>query len=294
MKKSHLHKPDWIKSKLPGPGSFKKIKEKIRKKSLATVCVEASCPNLGKCWSENTMTIMILGEVCSRNCRFCDVNSHLEGFELTTPDPEEPLNTANSLAELNSVFAVITSVTRDDLPDQGAKHWVKVIREIKKMNIGVEILVPDFREKTPLLDLLIKEKPEVFAHNIEVVKSLSPTIRPEADYQRSLKVLSHAAQSKMTVKSSLMLGMGETRKEIIETMSDLREAGTKILTLGQYLAPSRKHSPVKKFYAPEQFDEFKKIGEKMGFAAVKSGPLVRSSFQAKELYQKAAGVETGA
>ncbi|MDA3864788.1 MAG: lipoyl synthase [Deltaproteobacteria bacterium] len=291
MKKSHLRKPDWIKSKLPGTGSFKDIKEKIRKKKLATVCVEASCPNLGKCWSEGTMTIMILGEVCSRNCRFCDVKSQLEGFNITDPDPKEPVNIANSLAELNSSFAVITSVTRDDLPDQGANHWVEVIREIKKKNIGVEVLVPDFRGKTSLIDLIIKENPEVFAHNIEVVRRLSPEVRPEANYQRSLNVLSHAAQSKMTIKSSLMLGMGETQQEIIETMSDLQKAGTQILTLGQYLAPSRKHHRVEKYYTPEHFAEFQEIGEKMGFSAVKSGPLVRSSFQAKELYEKIVGIK---
>ncbi len=275
-----LRKPPWLRTSLPGYGGFADVRRKLRDHGLVTVCTEASCPNLGECWAHRTLTIMILGDVCTRNCRFCDVRHDAAPF---APDPEEPRKVAAVLSELGVRYAVITSVTRDDLPDGGAAHWAEVIRETKRVCRGVEALVPDFGGNTAAVDAVLAARPDVFAHNIETVRRLSPAIRPLAGYERSLAVLAHAARSGAVVKSSLLLGLGETREEILETLRDLRTAGVARLAMGQYLAPGRGHAPVERFLSPEEFDMLRLVALEMGFSAVLSGPLVRSSYHAHSM-----------
>ncbi|PKN26232.1 MAG: lipoyl synthase [Deltaproteobacteria bacterium HGW-Deltaproteobacteria-22] len=283
LRGSSLKKPPWLRVPLPGAGAFAEVKTRLRKNGLVTVCTEASCPNLAECWAHGTLTVMILGDVCTRNCRFCDVR-HAGDAEPGTvcgpPDPDEPEKVARVLGELGVRYAVLTSVTRDDLPDGGAAHWAAVIQAVSAACPAVEALVPDFGGKLDAVDVVLAAAPTVFAHNIETVRSLSPEIRPMADYDRSLVVLAHAAASGIPVKSSLLLGLGETHEEILVTLWDLRAAGVARVTLGQYLAPSRAHVAVKRFLSPGEFDMLRQEALEMGFSAVHSGPLVRSSYHA--------------
>jgi lipoic acid synthetase len=280
--------PSWFKQDVPDMGKIGEMKKMFRGSGLHTVCESARCPNMGQCWGRGVATFMILGEVCTRACRFCAVKAG-RPMEL---DAAEPNNVALSVRELKLRYVVITSVARDDLPDEGAAHFARTIAEVRRVNpeTKIEILVPDFSAKEGPLSIVAAAKPEVFSHNIETVRRLSPKVRPQAEYDRSLevlKIMKHLAPQIFT-KSSLMVGLGETREEIIQTMRDLRGMGCEILTIGQYLAPTqmKRHLPVERFFSPEEFDAFKHAGEGLGFKHVMSGPLVRSSYIAEEGYQE--------
>jgi len=273
-------KPPWLRVPLPGAGAFAEVRTRLREHGLVTVCTEASCPNLAECWAHRTLTLMILGDTCTRDCRFCDVR-HADG--CAPPDPEEPGKVAGVLAELGVRYAVLTSVTRDDLPDGGAAHWAATIRAVRGVCPQVEALVPDFGGDTAAVDVVLAASPTVFAHNIETVRRLSPQVRPSADPDRSLAVLRHAARTGVPVKSSLLLGLGETRDEVLSILAELRAAGVDRLAMGQYLAPSRAHAEVRRFLSPEEFAMLRQDALEMGFTAVQAGPLVRSSYHAHDM-----------
>ncbi len=272
--------PDWLKAPLPGGANFARLKSLVREHSLHTVCESASCPNQGTCWSAGTLTLMILGGACTRACRFCDVPT---GNSLP-PRPEEPEEVAGMLAKLDIRYAVITSVDRDDLADGGAGHWADVIRRIKEFcpDIKVEALIPDFKGDSKQIGTICESAPHVLAHNVETVESLQSRVRPQCRYQWSLDTLNTASQKfGLVTKSGMMLGMGEKKDEVVRTMRDLVENGCSILSIGQYLRPTRDHLEVVEYIHPDRFAEYKEIGEGMGFKHVESGPLVRSSYHAE-------------
>lgn len=279
-------KPNWLKVRAPGGERYTKIKARARQLKLHTVCEEAHCPNVGECWGSGTATFMVMGGICTRGCRFCAVDTSRNGMPL---DPEEPRNVANAIAELELDYVVVTSVDRDDLPDQGSGHFAACIREIRKASPStlVEVLIPDFSGSTEQLRTVFSARPDVIAHNIECVRRLTRKVRdPRAGYDQSLKVLSDLKlmdASRLT-KSSIMVGVGETEDEVITTMGDLRAVGCNFLTIGQYLRPTSKHLAVESYVPPEVFDRYKVIGEQLGFAYVASGPLVRSSYKAGEFF----------
>ena len=276
-----LKKPDWIRVKIPASPKINSIKEKLRKHKLASVCEEASCPNLGECFSNGTATFMIMGEICTRRCPFCDV-AHGKPKPLYE---NEPLELAEAIAEMGLNYVVITSVDRDDLKDSGAQHFANCITEVRRLNpdIQIEVLVPDFRGRMEIaLDILEQTPPHVFNHNLETVPRLYRQARPGADYKWSLALLKgykERVPSVMT-KSGLMLGLGETKEEVMEVMRDLKEHNVDMVTLGQYLQPSRSHLAVSRFVHPDEFEELRVYGEVLGFKHVASGPLVRSSYHA--------------
>lgn len=274
-------KPEWIKMKMPNSERFRDIKKALRENNLHTVCEEASCPNIGECFSGGTATFMILGDICTRRCPFCDV-SH--GKPLP-PDPNEPENLARTIAQMQLNYVVITSVDRDDLKDGGAQHFVDCIHAIRKAspNIKIEILVPDFRGRLDVaLTILEQAPPDVMNHNLETVPRLYKQARPGSDYQNSLDLLKAFSEMypDIPTKSGLMLGLGETDEEIVEVMRDLRAHQVTMLTLGQYLQPSEHHLPVSRFVEPAIFDALKQEADKMGFNNAASGPMVRSSYHA--------------
>lgn len=274
-------KPEWIRVRLPASPEVARIKGILRTRKLASVCEEASCPNLGECFSHGTATFMIMGEICTRRCPFCDV-AHGKPNSL---DPDEPRQLAEAIAEMALRYVVVTSVDRDDLKDSGAGHFVDCIREIRSLNLTtkVEILVPDFRGRMDIaLDCLSSEPPDVFNHNLETVPRLYKKARPGADYEWSLTLLARykARMPHIRTKSGLMVGLGETIEEVEAVMRDLRAHSVDMLTLGQYLQPSRDHLPVERFVHPDEFAALRVLGEQMGFAHVASGPLVRSSYHA--------------
>ena len=275
-----FRRPTWLKTPLPSGSRFLKLKSLTRRYRLNTVCESASCPNVGKCWNTGTLTIMILGDICTRACRFCDVTTG----KPVNPRPEEPLETAIVLSQLDLNYAVVTSVDRDDLPDGGATHWARTLREIRRLCPGLklEALIPDFRGDSKAMNKVFRERPDVLSHNIESVPSLQAIVRPQCRYEWSLETIKKAHQYGLVVKSGIMLGHGETRIEVEQTLRDLVDAGCQILSIGQYLQPSLTHLPVVEFIPPETFLEYKKFGESLGFAHVESGPLVRSSFKADE------------
>ncbi|HLC85364.1 MAG TPA: lipoyl synthase [Candidatus Nanoarchaeia archaeon] len=282
-------KPEWMRIRLPVKGEFSKMKSVLRGHGIVTVCEEAHCPNIGECWQdEGTATFMIMGDTCTRGCKFCAVKTAKIGKPI---DEEEPKKVASAIAEIGLDYAVITSVDRDDLPDQSAGHFASVIAEVKRQRPEtlVEVLVPDFRGDLKLVKLIIDAGPDVFAHNLETVRRLQSIVRdPRAGYEQSLCVLAGAKKlnpSQIT-KSSLMLGLGETEDEVVQAMKDLRAAGVDILTLGQYLQPTGKVLTVKEYVSPEKFARYKAIGESLGFRFVAAGPLVRSSYRAGELFVK--------
>jgi len=282
-----LTKPSWLKMHIPSGENYVKIKKTLQNYNLHTVCEEASCPNVSECWAAGTATIMIMGDTCSRGCRFCDVSS---GKPLSL-DFEEPNRVADAIHEWNLRYVVLTSVCRDDLVDEGSTHFAKTISKIKSKcpNTIVESLIPDFSSNTKFLMKIVNAKPHVISHNLETVKRLSPKVRdPKADYDQSLQVLHYIKKfyDNIITKSSIMLGFGETEHEILQTGKDLREVGVDIFTLGQYLQPSMKHLPVKEFITPNQFNYYKHSLTKMGFLHVESGPLVRSSFRASDVISK--------
>jgi lipoic acid synthetase len=276
-----LKKPDWLRVPYFDNDDSLFVTKLIKEFNLNTVCVEANCPNRAECFSKRTATFMILGSNCTRNCTFCNVSHGMP----QAADKDEPRRIAEAVRLLGLKYVVITSVTRDDLPDGGAAHFAGVIEEIKKTAPGtaVEVLIPDLTS----LDIITEKRPEVISHNIETVESLYSVIRPEADYKRSLNVLSNikSLSESIRVKSGLMLGLGETRAEVLKTFDDLLEHGCEILTIGQYLSPSKAHYPVARYIEPVVFAEYEDIAKDKGFRFVKSGPFVRSSYNAEEAYR---------
>jgi len=276
--------PCWIKKKIPPPGALKEMKELLRSLSLHTVCEEASCPNIGECFSQRTATFMILGDRCTRSCGFCGVRKG----NPASPDPEEPGNIARAVRKLHLEYVVVTSPARDDLTDGGASHFALIIKEIKKLahRIKVEVLVPDFNGSLSSLKRVIEAGPYVLNHNLETVPRLYPQVRPEADYLRSLELLreSKKLDSGIYTKSGLMVGLGENDKEVTQVMKDLRGVGCNILTIGQYLRPSSQNVPVREYVPPEKFKEYEETGKSLGFLSLASSPFVRSSYHAKEIW----------
>ncbi len=272
--------PHWMKVPMPHGEDYSKVKNLILQQKLNTICVSGNCPNKGECWSAGTATFMILGEKCTRNCKFCQVHT-------LKPDPVdrgEPLRLAEAIKSLKLRHVVLTSVARDELPDGGARFWATTIQTVKKMNpsITMEVLIPDFHRGNLALELVINEKPEVISHNIETVKRLTPAVRSMARYEQSLELLSYVSRSGTIAKSGLMLGLGETEEEVLEAMDNVLRAGVKVFTIGQYLQPSKEHYPVKEYIHPDVFQRLKETGLKMGFQYVESGPQVRSSYHAEQ------------
>ncbi len=273
-------KPSWLKVKLPTGESYKKVRNMVSEHKLHTICESGNCPNMGECWGAGTATFMILGNVCTRSCDFCAVSTG----KPEEVDVFEPARVAKSVKLMNVKHAVITSVDRDDLQDGGADIWVKTVSAIRRKSpeTTLETLIPDFAGKWENLQKIIEVAPEIVSHNIETVRRLTKKIRIQAKYNRSLELLLRLKKGGMKTKSGLMLGLGETEEEVIETMQDLRTVEVDILTLGQYLQPTPKHAEVKDFITPEKFDEYQKLGIEMGFRFVESGPLVRSSYHAEK------------
>jgi lipoic acid synthetase len=271
--------PRWMKMQLPKGENYSKVKNLVNKHHLHTICTSGNCPNIGECWNRGTATFMILGDICTRNCKFCGVTT---GRPLP-PDPEEPRRIAQSVRIMGLKHAVITSVDRDDLPDLGAGFWAETIRQVKWLNpeTKIEVLIPDFQGRKELIDKVIEAAPEVISHNMETVERLTPQIRSAAKYRTSLEVIRAIADSGIVAKSGIMLGLGETEEEVFRTMDDLRAAGCKVMTIGQYLAPTLSHIQVKEYVSPEQFERYRTIGLEKGFMFVESSPLVRSSYRAE-------------
>ncbi|MCL4451753.1 MAG: lipoyl synthase [Candidatus Thermoplasmatota archaeon] len=278
-------KPDYVKVRIPGGPTYNRIKETLRSRTLFTVCEEARCPNVSECWDSGTATFMILGSNCSRGCRFCSV-THGRMLPL---DPDEPRKVSEAVSSMGLKYTVITSVDRDDLEDQGSSHFASVIESVKSKGVLVESLIPDFQGREDLIDRIVVTEPAVIAHNIETVKRLTPKVRdPRAGYDQSLHVLRYVknANPGQITKSSIMLGLGETDEEVAETFMDLRKAGVDIVTLGQYLRPSRMQLEVVEYSPMSRFKMFESMGYEMGFQFVASGPLVRSSYRAAEAWIK--------
>ncbi len=278
-------KPTWLKVKSQNSRKFKELKRIVSVKKLHTVCEEAMCPNIQECWSHGTATFMLLGSVCTRACKFCAVDTGNPKGKL---DKEEPMKVANSIANMDLKYAVLTSVNRDDLSDGGAGHFFETIRAIKEKapEVIIEALVPDFLGNTESIETLLDSNLEVFAQNLETVRRLTKRVRdPRAGYDQTLKVLSHAKQNtqKIITKTSLMFGLGETKEEILVAFEDIKKAGVDVLTLGQYMRPTINHLPVEKWYTPEEFEYFKKLAIEIGFLEVASGPMVRSSYRADRI-----------
>lgn len=272
-------KPEWLKIKLPRGVKSARVCGNLNGRGLHSICVSGLCPNRGECWSNGTATFMIGGDRCTRSCKFCNVAT---GRPLPL-DPGEPASVADSILDLGLKHAVLTSVDRDDLPDYGAGHWAAVIREIHSQCPGVtlEALVPDFNGRLDLLDLVIAERPEVVSHNMETVRRLTPEVRCRATYDTSLRVIEHIARSGLRSKSGIMLGLGETEPEILQTMDDLRAAGCEVITIGQYLQPTEHHYEVREYVHPDRFERYRLLGLEKGFRHVESSPLVRSSYHAE-------------
>ena len=271
-------KPDWLKIRIPKAQAHKHVNGLVISNRLHTICESGNCPNAGDCWGRGTATFMILGDICTRSCKFCNVKT---GKPLPV-DTTEPTKVAESVKELKLKHCVITSVDRDDLTDGGSSIWVETIKEIKRLNNGttIEVLIPDFDGKPELIQQIIDAKPEVISHNLETVERLTGEVRSRAKYYTSLKVIQQIADSGLVAKSGIMLGLGETHDEILKTMDDLRQINCKVITLGQYLQPTRNHHPVKAYIHPEKFYEYENIGLEKGFSFVESSPLVRSSYKA--------------
>jgi len=265
---------------MPRGETYSRVKNLVQKNHLHTICTSGNCPNIGECWNAGTATFMILGDICTRACKFCNVKT---GRPLP-PDPEEPRLLAETVKLMGIRHCVITSVDRDDLPDLGASFWAETIRTVKKVNpqITMETLIPDFQGREALLQQVIDAGPEVISHNVETVRRLTPEVRNKNIYDRSLQVLQYISSHGVITKSGIMLGLGETREEVLETMNDLLDAGCQVMTIGQYLQPSPRHYPVKEYVRPETFSEYKTIGLDKGFQFVESSPLVRSSYHAEK------------
>jgi len=289
IEEAQRHKPDWVRVRYPSGDNYEKIKGLLRNRNLHTVCEEAHCPNVAECWGGGTATFMLMGDTCTRGCRFCMVKS---GNPHGALDAFEPLKVADAIAGLGLRYVVITSVDRDDLPDGGAEHFASTIRAIKRRdsNIITEALIPDFQGKVGDVKKIVDAGPEVIAHNIETTRTLTPLVRdPRATYEQSLRVLKSVKNLNPSIytKSSVMMGLGELEPDVIATMQDLRAVDVNILTLGQYLRPSKGHIPVTEYLPPEKFEHYKKLAEELGFLYVASGPFVRSSYRAGEFFLEA-------
>lgn len=271
--------PRWMKMQMPKGESYSRVKNLVNQHQLHTICSSGNCPNIGECWNRGTATFMILGEICTRNCKFCGVTT---GKPLP-PDPEEPHRIAESVSIMQLKHAVITSVDRDDLPDLGAGFWAQTIRLVKTLNpeTKIEVLIPDFQGKLAFIQQIIDEAPAVISHNLETVERLTPKIRSTAKYRTSLDVIRSIAASGIISKSGIMLGLGETEAEVLQVMDDLREIGCKVMTIGQYLAPTLSHIQVLEYISPEKYEKYRIIGLEKGFTFVESSPLVRSSYRAE-------------
>ncbi len=283
-----LRKPDWLRVKVRGGATYNRVMEIVHEHKLATVCEEAKCPNMSECWSAGTATIMLMGDVCTRACRFCSVNT---GNPRGLLDPQEPEHTARSVGLMNLKYVVLTSVNRDDLPDGGAGHYAACVRRVKEDNpdTAVEALTPDFLGVLEDVETVVDSGIEVFAQNIETVRRLTHPVRdPRAGYEQTLAVLAHAKQYRPSVltKTSLMLGLGESEDEIVEAMRDLRDIGVDILTFGQYLQQTVNHYPIARYVTPQEFEKYRQWGLEMGFLEVVSGVLVRSSYRADQVLEK--------
>lgn len=271
-------KPDWLRVRIGNNPTFLEVRRLVHEAGLHTVCESASCPNIGECWSHRALTFMILGNVCTRSCGFCDVLTGKPG----AVDEDEPRRVADTLSKLPLRYAVITSVDRDDLPDGGARVWASTIREVKAAcpDLELEVLTPDFKGNEQDIDTVLAARPDVFAHNIETVERLHREVRPQARYERSLDVLRQSRDRGVVTKTGLMLGLGERFDEVVETLRDLVDAGAQIVTIGQYLRPSKRHLPMHRYVHPDEFAALKETGERLGLEHVESGPLVRSSYRA--------------
>ena len=282
-------KPEWLKVKVPSGEKYHSIKKLLKRLNLSTVCEEARCPNIGECWSGGTATLMLMGDVCSRGCRFCNVKT---GNPKGWLDEKEPEKVAFTLSHLKLNYVVLTSVNRDDLADEGSGHFAKTISLVKKRipEILVEVLTPDFKGREDFIETIIQAGPDVFAHNIETVERLSSKVRdPRASYRQSLKVLGFVKKYKASTytKSSIMLGLGERKQEVLNALKDLRAVDCNVVTLGQYLRPQKRHLPVERYVSPEEFSEWEHTAKNMGFIYCASGPLVRSSYKAGEFFMEA-------
>lgn len=282
-----LRKPSWLRAKMPGGGKFNAVRDNVREHRLATVCEESKCPNIGECWTAGTATIMVMGAVCTRACQFCSVDTGNPNGWL---DPEEPANTARSVELMDLKYVVITSVDRDDLEDGGAAHYAACVAAIKHLRpqTGVEALTPDFDGRTELVEQVVDSGLEVFAQNVETVRRLTHPVRdPRAGYEQTISVLRHAKKHRPDVltKTSLMLGLGESEEEILQTMDDLRAANVDILTMGQYLRPTKNHLAIERYVTPQEFDTYRQWGLERGFLEVVAGPMVRSSYRAERVLE---------
>ncbi|RME70901.1 MAG: lipoyl synthase [Verrucomicrobia bacterium] len=276
----HVRKPAWLRAKLPNGPEYARVRKLVDNNALHTVCQSAQCPNMGECWSRGTATVMILGNICTRSCAFCAI----ETGRPTEYDLGEPARVADAVAKMQLRHCVITSVARDDLKDGGASVWAATIRAVRyrNPNCAIEVLIPDMQGRLEDLDVILDARPDILNHNIETVERLQRRVRKTGRYDRSRLVLRHAKSRGFTTKSGIMLGVGETRDEIAQTMRDLREDGVDILTIGQYLQPTPKHLPVDRWAPPEEFEEWREFGLSIGYGVVESGPLVRSSYHADE------------
>ena len=279
-KSAKQRKPDWLRVKLPIGEEYRKVREIVSDHKLHTICQSGNCPNMGECWGAGTATFMILGNVCTRSCGFCNVATG----RPEAVDPFEPLRVAKSVKLMGVKHCVITSVDRDDLADGGSQIWVETIQKIREYSpeTTLETLIPDFQGKWENLERVLDVRPEVISHNLETVRRLTKQVRVQAKYERSLEVLKRISDAGIAAKSGIMLGLGESKEEVLESMQDLRQSNVSILTLGQYLQPTSEHLPVVEFVHPDVFAEFKKAGMEMGFRVVESGPLVRSSYHAEK------------
>ena len=277
---TYIRKSEWLKTKLQSGLQFVHVNNIVKEHGLHTICSSGRCPNLSECWNKGTATFMISGEICTRSCKFCNT---LTGRPLPL-DPTEPAKIAESIQLMNLKHAVVTSVDRDDLPDGGAYHWAATIKAIRKTNpdTTLEVLIPDFDGKIGLLDIVIAQKPDIISHNLETVRRLTPSIRTKAKYDISLKVLSYIHSQGIIAKTGIMLGLGETEEEVLTFMDDALATGCSILTIGQYMQPSRKNISVSEYITPSKFEEYKIIGLQKGFRIVESAPLVRSSYCAEK------------
>lgn len=279
-----MRKPEWLKISIGANERYTETKRIVENHCLHTICSSGRCPNMGECWGKGTATFMIGGDICTRSCKFCNTQT---GRPLPL-DADEPTHVAESIALMKLSHAVVTSVDRDDLPDLGAGHWARTITEIKRINpdTTIEVLIPDFQGRMELVDKIIAANPEIISHNMETVRRISPLVRSAADYETSLQVIRRIAESGITAKSGIMVGLGETPSEVEELMDDLLATGCSILTIGQYLQPTRRHYPVEEYVIPEQFAQYKQTGLEKGFEQVESAPLVRSSYHAEKHIKK--------
>lgn len=280
IKYKYKRKPDWLKIKLPHTENFTQVNKLVAQHNLHTICTSGKCPNMGECWDAGTATFMILGDICTRSCKFCNV---ITGKPQPV-DWNEPMNVAKAIQKLRLKHCVLTSVDRDDLPDKGSKMWAAVIKSVKQLNpnVTIEALIPDFDGHPEMIHEVINSKPEVLSHNLETVRRLTPEIRTRAQYDVSLSVLKIIADSGVIAKSGIMLGLGETKEEVLDTMDDLRTVGCSVMTIGQYLQPSKENIAVQEYVHPDVFEFYKNEGLKKGFKHVESSPLVRSSYHAEK------------